>query len=514
MIPSHKKGPQGTADRTQKKRRVLTHHTDTQTPLNRIVLVAINARYSHCSLAARSLMANMRTMKPHLAEFEIKQSPEIIANTLAAKTPTILAMGVYIWNRVQIEQLVPLLRSRTPSTKIILGGPEISYDTNSALALQADCVICGEAEIALPKICADMLAGHNVTHIYHAPLPDLSQLQLPTIEYTDKDLENRNLYIETSRGCPCYCRFCLSSLTCGVRYYPLPAVFHCLDHLSQRGATRFRFVDRSFNLTGDRAVEILKYFLQKKIPNLFLHLEMVPEFLSPALRDVMIRFPPGALHIETGIQSLSPTVLKRINRPAHPAAALEGIHWLSQTAQATVHADLIAGLPGETLEMFMKGFEALLQAKPAEIQLGILKHLPGTDVDQETGMQFSPHPPYVVIQSDAMSAQELDQTCRFAAHWERVVNRNHFPETSTLLLQGPDIWQTFDRFSQALAQKHGRHGIGLVEIAHALYQFLQNQKSHDTETIRAALEQDYLANGRRTNLPAFLRPSQSEQTET
>lgn len=483
----------------------VTDSSDTNTHL--VLLVAINARYSHSSLAMRSLIANMPHIPTALLEYEIKQSPDIIAENIISTNSTILALGVYIWNRTLLEQLIPQLRSKLPQCKIILGGPEISYDTSSPLAQLADCVICGEAEELLPQICQNIIANRPFAHIQHAPPPDLSTIRLPTEAYTDADLQHRNIYIETSRGCPCACRFCLSSLTCGVRYYPLEAVFAALDELCQRGARSFRFVDRSFNLAGDRAVQILQYFLDKNIPDLFLHLEIVPEFLSPALRDAVLHFPPGCLHIETGIQSLSADVLRRINRPVHPEAALEGIHWLTHSARATVHADLIAGLPGETLPSFIAGFKALFHAGPAEIQLGILKHLPGTDLHREPGMHFNPKPPYEVIESDAMSAPELDQIHRFASHWERVVNRNHFPHTMQILLSENDIWETFDAFSLALERQYGRHSIGLVETARELYTFLNDHKLAPTESIRAALEQDYFANGRRTNLPAFLRPN-------
>jgi hypothetical protein len=485
---------------------VLTASAIVIPPQPDIVLVAINARYSHCSLATRSLLANMRDAQPRMLEFEIKQSPSDVAAQICASQPAIVAIGVYIWNRSIVERILPLLRSELPQAKVILGGPEISYDLESCLAQQADCVICGESESVLPQICNAFLLGDPVNHIHHPPLPDLSTLNLPIHEYSDKDLAHRNIYIETSRGCPCACRFCLSSLTCGVRYYPLPKVFDCLDHLLARGARRFRFVDRSFNLAGERSVQILAFFVQKKIPDLFLHLEIVPEFLSAQLRETILQFEPHTLHIETGIQSLSPAVLKRIHRPAHPDKALEGIAWLSQTARATVHADLIAGLPGETLEMLQKGFNALCKTGPAEIQLGILKHLPGTDLHLEPGMRFSKNPPYEVLESDAMSPADIDSVQRFASHWERVINRDHFPETATLLLQGDDIWQSFDTFSQSLELEHGRHGIGFVEIARRLYHFLPLQKKYSSETIRTALEHDYLAGGRRINLPAFLRP--------
>ncbi len=471
-----------------------------------LVILAINARYSHSSLAARSLMANMQHARPLLLECEIKQTPQAIFTKIAQLEPSILAISVYIWNRQLVDQIVPLVRENLPQTKIILGGPEITYDTQSSLANEADCVICGEAEEILPKICENIANGKPVAHIQHATPPNLAKLAFPTEAYTDQDLLHRNIYIETSRGCPCACSFCLSSLTCGVRYYPLDTVLAHLEKLYRRGARHFRFVDRSFNLAGKRAVQILQFFEQKRRDDLFIHLEVVPEFLFQNLRDLMVRFPPGSLHIETGIQSLSPEVLQRINRPANPEAALEGIHWLTHQAHATVHADLIAGLPGETLHSFIAGFEKLYRTGPAEIQLGCLKHLPGTKLHQEPGMRFHKNPPYQVIASDAMSPADLDQVHRFASHWERVINRNHFPHTTKLLLQSPNIWHTFNAFSLTLERQHGRYGIGLVEIAHELYAFLNANHIAATETIRAALEQDYLAEGRRMNLPAFLRP--------
>jgi len=473
---------------------------------DRILILAINARYSHSNLAARALAVNMPDLQPILLECEIKQAPATIADQVVALQPAIVALGVYIWNRTVVEALLPLLRAQRPRTRIILGGPEISYTPDSPLAHAADCVICGEAEEALPNICRQILAGQPVTHLVYPPLPDLSRLAFPASAYTDADIAHRNLYIETSRGCPCACRFCLSSLTQGVRYYPLPTVFAALEDLLARGAHCFRFVDRSFNLAGKHAIEILQFFLDRKIPDLFLHLEVVPEFLSPALRDVLLRFPPGSLHIETGIQSLSPAVLQRIHRPAQPAAALEGIHWLADTAQACVHADLIAGLPGETWTSFTQGFEQLHRAGPAEIQLGILKHLPGTDLHQEPGMQFSPAPPYEVVASDAMSPADLDTIQRFSAHWERVINRKLFPATSRRLLAGPGIWETFDAFSRKLEKQHGRHGIGLVELARSLHDYLLARQTDAPTDIRHDLAEDYLAQGRRRHLPAFLRP--------
>lgn len=472
-----------------------------------ILLVAINARYTHPNLGVRSLIANMPMLRPRLLECEIKQAPETIMRQIQQQPPCIVAIGVYIWNRSIVEKLIPLIRITLPKTKIILGGPEVSFDLGSKLAGSADCLICGEAENAFPDICQKMIAGEPFPRIVHAPSPLLHNLAIPFHEYSNEDIANRNVYIETSRGCPCSCSFCLSSLNDGVRYYDLNKVFAALDQLCQRGARRFRFVDRSFNLAGDHAIQILNYFSCKNIKNLFLHLEVVPEILPASFRKTLLTLPPGCLHIETGIQSLNPDVLKTVNRISNPDAALEGIHWLAHVANAQVHADLIAGLPGEDLTSFAQGLQKLFAHDPSEIQLGTLKNLPGTGLEDFPGMAFSTTPPYEVICSDKMTEDDLQTVKRFAAHWERVMNRKLFPRTTRLLLNQQDVWSTFNAFSLAMENKHGRYGMGLVEIAKVLFDYLKEHSIHRESDILAALYHDYLAGGKRINVPKFMKPA-------
>ncbi len=474
-----------------------------------IVLAAVNARYSHASLGVRFLLANVddalraRTV---LLEFSINDPVEAIAEEIAGMQPRLIGLGVYIWNRVLMEALVPLLRQRLPAAVIVLGGPEIAHDTASALAQAAGCVVRGEGELLWPAICRDVLEGRPLPPLPLLQTPALDALQLPDAFYADSDLRHRNVYIEASRGCPLACAFCLSSVVPGVRHFPEEAVHASLQRLLDRGALTFRFVDRSFNLGGGRALRLLTFFLERLRPGLRLHFEMTPDGLSPALQALLVRFPPGVLHLEAGIQSFDPAVLERVNRHADLAAAADGIAWLVREAGADVHADLIAGLPGETLAGFAAGFDRLYRLGPSEIQVGILKRLHGTALAQDgQGACFREKPPYDVLETPTLRASELEAVLRFATHWDRVVNRGHFPRAMARLLRdAASPWLRFDDFSQRLAVSHGLYGMGLVELASAILAELTNVGVGGDEA-RALLRADYLDDGRRQNLPAFLR---------
>lgn len=477
-----------------------------------IALVAINARFSHASLGARFLLANspdwLREQISFL-EFNINDDRVGIEETIVALNPAIVAIGVYIWNRTMVDELVAALRRRNPAMTLVLGGPEITYDTESPLGMAADCIIRGEGERLWPDICTKLLQGAAVPRLPDPCPPDAGQLVMPDAWYTDLDIRHRKLYVEASRGCPLACDFCLSSVDAGVRFFPVEAVTASLRRLLARGARQFRFIDRSFNLGGQHAEAVLQFFLDRLEPGLRLHFEMTPDGLSKRLRDLLRQFPPRCLHIETGVQSFHRDVLVAVNRRCDPEAMAEGIAWLSAEAGADVHADLIAGLPGETLASFAAGFDKLARLRPSEIQVGILKQLHGTPLRSyagSAGLRFRQEPPYDVLQTATMSSDELNDVRRFAAHWERVVTRSLFPRGAALMLESAaSPWQRFDLFSRQLDAEHGLTGIGFVEMAAALLRFMTRDCGLAEAAVRQALRQDYHADGRRLNVPAFLR---------
>jgi radical SAM superfamily enzyme YgiQ (UPF0313 family) len=271
--------------------------------------------------------------------------------------------------------------------------------------------------------------------------------------YNGEDLKKKLTYVEASRGCPYPCEFCLSARTANdmhtpVREFPLEPFFSEMDDLIKRGAGTLKFLDRSFNVNIERARRIMEYFL-KKIEErtaartyvsgtapLVVHFEMVPSRFPHELIETIARFPPGTLRLEIGIQTLNPEISANICRPSNPEQELAALRLLREKTNAIIHADLIAGLPGEDMASFAKGFDLLYEAlsQPAagkniaimEIQLGILKLLPGAVIAKHSaafGMHYNPSPPYELIESSAISKQDLDRIKNFARFWELIVNR-------------------------------------------------------------------------------------------
>jgi len=273
-----------------------------------IVLATLNAKFIHTAFGLRYLFANLGELQPSAAivEFDINQRPLEIAEALLARAPRILGLGVYIWNVTETTEVVALLKRLRPQIQIILGGPEVSFETDAQEIVRlADHVITGEGDLKFAEVCRGLLAGETVPPSTDAPapwpkvipaeLPDFSRLALPYEFYTDADLTHRIIYVEASRGCPFTCEFCLSSLDIPVRAVPLESFLAALQKLLDRGLRQFKFVDRTFNLNLATSRAILEFFLARHRPGNFYHFEMIPDRLPNELREVIARFPPGAL---------------------------------------------------------------------------------------------------------------------------------------------------------------------------------------------------------------------------
>ncbi|MGD9944939.1 MAG: radical SAM protein [Burkholderiaceae bacterium] len=428
-----------------------------------ILLVTLNARYSHASLGLRCLYANLGELQARagILEFVIGTRTETLAERILRHAPRIVGFGVYIWNVDETARLVAMLKRIAPALKIVLGGPEVSHETaEQRICRDADHVITGPGDLGFARLCRQLLDGPRpLSKLIAGEGAELAQLQSPYPHYTDTDLRQRTLYVEASRGCPYKCEFCLSALDRTAVPFPLEPLLGELARLHERGARLFKFVDRTFNLKPATSAAILEFFLQRIEAHpdepLFAHFELVPDHLPDRLRELILRFPPGALQFEIGIQTWNPAVQALISRRQDNAKAEAHIGWLSSHTQAHLHIDLIAGLPGEDLDSFAAGFDRLLRLGPHEIQVGILKRLRGAPIARHTdafGLRFNPDPPYNVLATDHLPFATLQRISRFAQHWDRVANSGRFAQTLPVLL-GAAAGETrapasggFDRF--------------------------------------------------------------------
>jgi|YelNatPaOPRAMG01_1025707.scaffolds.fasta_scaffold01735_5 radical SAM superfamily enzyme YgiQ (UPF0313 family) len=538
-----------------------------------IVLATLNAKFIHSALGLRYLMANLGPLQPQatLLEFDIHHRPLEVVEALLACQPQIVGLGVYIWNVQLSTEVAALLKRVRPEVTLIVGGPEVSYELEDQPIVQlADYVITGEADLKFAEVCQGLLAGQPPAQkIIGSPVPDLAQVALPYELYSDQDIAHRVLYVEASRGCPFECEFCLSSLDIPVRQFPLDRFLAALGRLLDRGARQIKFVDRTFNLNLSVSGAILDFLLARYQSGQFFHFEMVPDRLPDSLRERLARFPPGALQLELGIQTFNPEVAARIRRRQDYAKLEANLRFLRQQTGAHLHADLIVGLPGESLESVAAGFDRLVALEPQEIQVGILKRLRGTTIgrhDQAWQMRYNPNPPYDILQNSLIDFPTLQRLRRFARYWDLVWNSGNFVSTAPWLWSqpackaagsdvptaapaasaspgagagpesgaaGPEavaaaqqhrpqaitgatqpsldpadrspFW-AFLRWSDWLFKRVGRtESIALERLAQLLFEYLTTQLGRPAQAVAVALWQDWQRAGRR-HMPVFLRP--------
>ncbi len=383
----------------------------------RIVLATLNAKYIHASLGLRCLLANMDRhggaglrAQTQLREFVIGQPVTLMVEELLALAPEVIGLGVYIWNVVETTQLVRLLKALRPDIRIVLGGPEVSFEIEQQeICRLADHVVTGWGDVSFPKLCRALLDGPKpLMKVIAGEQPPLDELALPYAEYTAEDLAQRLLYVEASRGCPFKCEFCLS-----------------------------------FN----------------------------------------------------------PEVQQRISRKQDNGKTADNLRWLVSESRAHVHADLIFGLPGETLESFAEGFDRLFGLRPHEIQFGVLKRLRGTPITRHTdgfAMVYDPQTPYTILQNSTVDFAGMQRIKRFARYWEMVANSGRFAQGLALLLAPGSAFGHFLAFSDWLWQSTGKtHEFALEKLVDLLFVHLTQARALDPQLVAAALLADYQASGAR-----------------
>jgi len=448
--------------------------------MSAIVLCTLNAKWIHASFGLRCLRANLAELRESsvLLEAVITDRALDVAERILAHSPRILGLGVYVWNAQESEQLVATLKRIAPDVVIVVGGPEVSHEVDEQRITQlADYVVRGEGEVAFRELCRAVLAGARpAERVIDASAPQLDQLASPYAEYTDDDIRHRIVYVEASRGCPYECEFCLSALDEKVRPFPLAPFLEDLDRLLARGVRHFKFVDRTFNLSTVASTAILEFFLARATADLLLHFEMIPDRLPPPIRSLLARFPAGMVQLEIGVQTLDDETARRISRRQDVAKLESNLRFLRESTGAHLHADLIVGLPGESVADVARSFDRLHALRPHEIQVGVLKRLRGAPIvrhDAEFGMQYAEHSPYEILATSSITFADMQRLRRFARVWDLIGNSGNFELTAPLLWRERSAFDGVMAFSDALFARCGAvHAIGLERLARELFDHL------------------------------------------
>ncbi|MBL1243257.1 MAG: DUF4080 domain-containing protein [Sulfurimonas sp.] len=476
----------------------------------KIILTTLNSRFTHSAIGLRYLYANMNELqnKTQILEFSINDAIQTIAEKLLYDSPDIIGLGVYIWNVSEVAELIHIIKKVSPDTKIILGGPEVTYEPFRVNLDDADYIIQGEGDTAFYELCKDIQEGTTNERIIKMTLPKLKELKLPYEYYSDDDIKNRYIYVEISRGCPFECEFCLSSMDEKVRAFNLEEILEEFEKLWVRGARNFKFVDRTFNLNMKAANAILDFFLSKK-PPYFAHFEVIPDHFPASLRSKIKQFPDGALQLEIGIQTLNLEVAKNVSRILKLDKIEENIAFLENETTAHIHLDLIVGLPGESLDSFGANLDKLMSMSSCEIQIGILKKLSGTYIkrhDEDFKMHYSDIPPYDILKNSDLSFNDIQIMKRFARFWDLTYNSGNFKKSIELLWKDESVYKNFYAFGLWIyEQTDSTWKISLQRLGELLFGYLTEVKQLETQDVADAMLDDMMKLKGRA-IPPYLKP--------
>lgn len=398
----------------------------------KILWIDLNSSYAHSSLALPALHAQIMTdpsIEWEIVSATINENTGMIVDEIYRHRPDILAATTWLFNHEQLMHVASRVKALLPEACLVLGGPEFLGDNEEFLRKNpfVDCVFRGEGEEVFPQ----WLTCWNHPEQWHT-VPGLCYLT-PNKEYKDNGIArvlnfaglvppeqsrffNWNkpfVQLETTRGCFNTCAFCVSGGEKPVRTLSIESIRERLQLIHAHGIKNVRVLDRTFNYNPRRAKELLRLFLEFH-PDIRFHLEIHPALLSEELKEELSLLPKGLLHLEAGIQSLREPVLEKSRRMGKLSDALDGLRFLCALPNMETHADLIAGLPLYHLHEIFEDVRTLAGYAAGEIQLESLKLLPGTEMRrraEESGIKYSPLPPYEVLQTHEINVSEL-QTAR------------------------------------------------------------------------------------------------------
>lgn len=445
-----------------------------------IVLTAINAKYIHSNLAVYSLRAYAKAYKDEImiAEYTINQQSDDILTDLYKRKPDVLCFSCYIWNLTYVEELVREVKKIFPHLPIWLGGPEVSYDAKDVLQ-------------RLPEVTGVMFGEGEATFLelvefYHGKKSSIAQIEgiayradsgeivenawrktidlstVPFVYHDMADFKNKIIYYESSRGCPFSCSYCLSSVDKCLRFRDVELVKKELQFFIDAEVPQVKFVDRTFNCNHKHAMEIWRYLVEhdKGITNF--HFEVAADLLNEEEIQLIETMRPGLIQLEIGVQSTNEKTIREIKRTMKFSEVARIVNRINQGGNVHQHLDLIAGLPYEGLESFKKSFDDVYRLHPEQLQLGFLKVLKGSYMEEmkETyGLVYKSRPPYEVLYTNWLSYEEVLQLKLVEEMVEVYYNSGQFTYTLRRLEQ--EFSSPFELYL-ALGEYYEKHELHLM----------------------------------------------------
>ncbi len=478
----------------------------------KVVLFTLNASWSHTCLALRCLREPLERdgFEVSLIERTLKDRTSHVLEDLWREKADVYSFSCYIWNIEQTLFLVRALHSLLPNSRIVLGGPEVSYCTERFE--NEDCIsniICGEGEDALTNLCRAFRDSVPYERVIqggkHCVMQDEGVL------YRAGEGTGGIVYYESSRGCPYSCGYCLSSATTGVRMKSVEQTLQDLLAFEGQGidCKIIKFVDRTFNANPERANCIWEGLLDEKYTKHY-HFEVCASLLNERSFEILAKFPKGKIQLEFGLQSTNPETLAEVSRHIDPDAVIRAVRRVHEMGNIHVHLDLIAGLPYESFERFGKSFDDAYGSCDL-LQLGFLKLLYGTKLRErakEYGYVCLPEAPYTVLQSKWISYEEMCSLSRIAEVLERYDESGRFAHAKSYFLALAESPFAFWRgLGEYLSRRDPRPLQKLSQpdaYRYLLEYVLETMPQIDAQRLKELLCMDFSANEHKQP-PYFLR---------
>ena len=451
----------------------------------KVLLSTLNAKYIHMNLAIRILYGqNTHHEGLDWREFVIKEDPYKIAEACAAYD--VVAFSCYIWNITQTLSVAREIKKINPQAKVLLGGPEVSYDWQDVIQLpEVDFIIVGEGEIPFANFLNQYPNLSELSNIaykengkikYTASSESFDILKLadfnPYIYEDASEIYNKVAYIETSRGCPYKCEFCLASLDNKVRYLPTPTIKENLLYLMQHGRV-IKFLDRTFNVKKDFTLDIFQFILDHHKPENVFQFEITADIVHPdIIKFIQEKVPPGLFRFEIGIQTVNQQANLAVSRKQNFEKTSGVIRQLQNKIE--MHLDLIVGLPLDYLSDIAYSFNQVFALHPPELQLGFLKFLKGTPVREkyeQYGYRFDPMPPYQIIESNFLSQEELHKITMMEEALELYWNKKRATHTLLYLAKNYNLFELLMDLGIWFSQHSHFHKHTLEESFELLHSF-------------------------------------------
>jgi len=464
-------------------------------------LIALNARYTHSCLAlfyVRSgLEENIPDCWPEIIQYTINDPYYPVLRRIGSDEPEALFFSVYIWNSLYMQRLVTDLVKIVPDTPIILGGPQAGSLAQNLQphVFQRCTVVDGEIE-GVEELFYDDLAKNKLQRKYKCGKRKTFKNPYRPDDFAGP-LKNRQIYYESSRGCPFGCTYCLSGSKKGVRHLKSSQVLDEIRGILQYSPKVIRFVDRTFNDLPERALDIWRFLAEQPGDTLF-HFEMAPDRFTEEMFQFLEQVSPGRFQFEIGVQSTNPETLAAINRECDLEKLAHNIRKLTSLDAIHLHLDLILGLPYENRESFARSFADVFALEPHYIQMGLLKILPDTPISrsiEEYGLVVCENPPYEILANNWLGKRQLGDLFWFGECVEAFFNNRYFRSLWNYLRRTEeDIWAFFESL---LVLCHEKGFFELASTQELMSSLLLEviRRRPDKELIRELLVFDWLRCG-------------------